>query len=380
MLNVFQPTLGDEELAAVREVFESGWIGRGKRTARFEEEFARHLGIAPGLLASVNSCTEGLFIAMELVNAGPGDEVVMPTIGFIGAANAVASRGARPVFCDVDPRTLNARVADIEAKISPRTRAVIILHYGGQPGEVAEIAALCRDRGITLVEDSACSVASRVNDLACGTFGDIGAWSFDSMKILVTGDGGMLFVRDSELAARAAKITYLGLEQTSGLSQVGKADRWWEFEISSFSRRSTSNDLTAAIGSVQLRRLPGFVARRHAIAEYYDRELSAIPGVRCPPPLPPGHQSSHWLYWIQLDAGVRDSVARRLYEREVYTTLRYPPLHKVRLFADSSVLPGAELAALETLNLPMHQALDDAAVDMVVAEVRAAVVGHPVAR
>jgi aminotransferase len=380
MLNVFQPTLGDEELTAVREVFESGWIGKGPRTERFQQEFARHLGVRPGQLTSVNSCTEALFISMELLGVGPGDEVVLPSIGFIGAANAVASRGARPVFCDVDPRTLNARVTHVMAKISRRTKAVMILHYGGHPGEVAGIAELCRSRGIPLVEDTACSVASRVDGTSCGTFGDLGAWSFDSMKILVMGDGGMLFARDEDLAARAAKIAYLGLEQTSGISQVRQSDRWWEFEISSFSRRSAGNDLTAAIGSVQLRRLPGFIARRRAIAEYYDRELSGVPGVRCPLPMPPGHESSHWLYWIQLDAEVRDSVARRLYEAGVYTTLRYPPLHKVRMFDDTSVLPGAERAARETLNLPMHQALDDAAVDTVVSAVRAAVAGRAALR
>lgn len=377
MINIFQPTLGDEELAAVREVFESGWIGRGPQTKLFEDEFAQHVGVGPERMTSVNCCTEAMFIAMELLEVGPGCEVVIPAISFVGAANAVAARGARPVFCDVNPWSLNAGVADIEAKLSSRTRAVILLHYGGYPGDAADVAALCRARGIALVEDTATSVASRVDGQACGTFGDFGAWSFDAMKILVTGDGGMLFARDPELAARAAKIAYLGLEQTSGFSQVQQTDRWWEFELSSFSRRSVTNDLASAIGRVQLRRLPGFIARRRAIAAYYDSEFADVPGLRCPPPSPPGSESSHWLYWIQVDAEMRNALARRLYERGVYTTLRYPPLHKVHAFADRSVLPGAEQAALETLCLPMHQALDDGAVDTVVKEVRSAVTRRP---
>src|SRR6476469_8795996 len=138
MINVFQPTLGEEELAEVREVFDSAWIGRGSRTRAFEEAFAAHLGVCADRVTSVNSCTEGMFTAMELLDVGPGDEVVLPTVSFVGAANAIAARGGRRVFCDVDPRTLNPRVSDIEAKLSPATRAALVLHYGGAPGQVAD--------------------------------------------------------------------------------------------------------------------------------------------------------------------------------------------------------------------------------------------------
>ncbi|MEU7999410.1 DegT/DnrJ/EryC1/StrS family aminotransferase [Micromonospora sp. NPDC049060] len=375
MINVFQPTLGAEELDAVRAVFDSSWLGHGPRTREFEQEFAAHAGLVPERTIFINSATAGLFLAVELLALGPGDEVVLPSISFVGAANAIASAGARPVFCDVDPRTLNPSVADVERALTPTTKAVILLHYGGVPGEVAEIAELCRRRGVALVEDAACAVASTVDGRPCGSFGDIAMWSFDAMKILVTGDGGMLHVRDAELARRAHRLAYHGLEHASGFSAAGKGvpHRWWELDVREFGRRVVGNDLTAAIGLVQLRRLPGFVARRREIAAEYDRLLADVEGVRLPPPLPAGQRSSHYFYWVQLDPEIRDQVAADLLDIGIYTTFRYAPLHKVPAYGAGWHLPGADEAARTTLLLPLHQGLDDADVRTVVDGLRKSV-------
>ena len=372
MINVFQPTLGDEELAEVQAVFESAWIGRGNRTRIFEDEFAAHLGVGSELVTAVNSCTEGLFTAMELLDIGPGHEVVLPTVSFVGAANAIAACGARPVFCDVDPRSLNPRSSDVEAKLTPATRAVVILHYGGAPGHVAEIAGLCTERGVPLVEDTACAVASSVDGRACGTLGDIGVWSFDAMKILVSGDGGMVYCKDPALAERARKVLYLGMDRVSGYAGASGGDRWWEFDVSSFSRRSIINDVTAAIGSVQLRRLPAFTRRRREVADRYDAAFSDVPGLVVPPPLAAGHVSSHLFYWVQVDPDLRDDLARYLLDRGIYTTFRYLPLHRLPIYGCEEKLPDGEAAAARTLCLPMHQALDDAAVQTVIDEVKQA--------
>lgn len=366
MINAFQPSLGEEELAAVREVFAASWVGRGDKVAEFEAAFAAHLGVTDDHLASLNSCTAATFLATQLAGAGPGTEVVVPTVSFVGAGNAAAAHGARPVFCDVDPRTLNATVADVEAVLTPLTRAVLLLTYAGYPGDVAEIAELCRDRGVALIEDSACSVASRAGDRACGTFGDFGVWSFDHGKVVVTVDGGMLYARDPEHAARAAKLAYFGLEQFSGFNQAKvRHTRWWEFEVSSFSPRLLMNDMMAAMGLVQLRRLPDFLRRRREIVSRYDRELAGLTDLVLPPPPPAHHATSHYMYWVQMDARIRDMVARDMYERGVYTTFRYPPLHRVPAYGSDASLPAAEWAAEHTLNLPLHQALTDDDVDLV---------------
>jgi dTDP-4-amino-4,6-dideoxygalactose transaminase len=372
VIQLFRPTLGEEEVAAVSAVFESGWIGRGPGTEEFEQRFAAHLGVGGEHVKSIGSCTEALFLALELLELGSGDEVVIPTISFVGAANAIAARGARPVFCDVDRRTLNARIEDIEAKLTKRTKAVLPLHYGGFPGEIAAIAELCRDRGVALVEDAACAVSSRSGDRACGTFGDLGTWSFDAMKILVTGDAGMLYVRNPELAERAEKMIYLGLESESGFSAAGRHERWWEFEISSFSRRATINDMVSAIGLVQLGKLPGFVERRREVHERYDAELAELGWLKTPPPLPDGQSSSYYFYWLQLrEEGARDRLAAHLRDRGVYTTFRYHPLHLVALYDSMAGLPSAERAANETLCIPIHQALSDDDVAKVVGAVQA---------
>ncbi|MBF6331902.1 DegT/DnrJ/EryC1/StrS family aminotransferase [Nocardia transvalensis] len=359
-VNVFEPALGDEELEAVREVFASRWIGRGSRVDTFERMFAEHLGVDRGQITSTNSCTEATFIAMELLDVGPGDEVVLPAVSFVGAANAVAARGARPVFCDVDSHTLNPTVEHVRSCLTPATKAVVVLHYAGNPGAIAGIAQLCEECGVKLIEDAANAIASRVDGRACGTFGDLGVWSFDHGKIVSAVDGGMLYARDPDLAARAAKLAYLGMEQTSGYAEAMRsALRWWDFEVTSFSRRSVLNDVLGAIGCVQLGKLEKFVARRREVAAHYDTALAAVPGLRLPARIPSGYEHSYFLYPVQMSPGVRDQVAQDLLRRGIYTTFRYRALHTVRAYGSRASLPGAERAAASTLCLPQHQALSD---------------------
>ncbi|MCO6452813.1 MAG: DegT/DnrJ/EryC1/StrS family aminotransferase [Caldilineales bacterium] len=367
MINVFQPSLGDEELEAVRKVFASNWVGRGARTTEFETAFAQHCQVPPNRMVSISCATEGLFQAVELLGIGPDDEVVLPSLSFVGAANAVMASGARPVFCDVDRRTLNPTATHIEARLSAKTRAVIVLHYGGAPCEMDDILSLVKHRGLHLIEDSACSVASRYKGQPCGTLGDIGIWSFDAMKILVTGDGGMVYCRDDELAERLRRKLYLGLEQSSGFSQAGR-ERWWEFEVGEVGRRAIMNNVTAAIGLVQLHRLPEFIARRRQVHQTYNSSLNGMPEIICPPNLDPNNESSYYFYWIQLEPSRRDALAKALLQRDIYTTFRYHPLHLVSRYQHdaSAHLPESEWAAERTLCLPIHQSLSDEDVEKVI--------------
>ena len=350
-------------------MFASNWVGKGPLTREFEARFANHLNVDPAHLRSVNSCTEGLFLSMTLLDIGVGDEVVLPSISFVGAANAVMAAGARPVFCDVDSATLNATVGTVDAVLTERTRAILILHYGGLPCEIEPILSLAAARGVSVIEDSACSVASKKAGRACGTIGDVGVWSFDAMKILVTGDGGMVYCRDAELARRAGRLLYMGLEDVSGFSNSVET-RWWEFCVASPARRSITNDLAAAIGLDQLKQLPRFVARRAEIHRAYDAGLRNLAWLQSPPVVPAGSESSYYLYWVQCDSECRDRLAIHLRQLGIYSTFRYYPLHRVVLYGASAKLPDAERAADRALCLPLHQSLSDSDLEQILDAIR----------
>lgn len=372
MINIFQPSLGEEEAAAALAVFKTNWIGKGKKVAEFEKKFAERLRLSEGQMISTTCATEGLFTAVELLDLKPGDEVIVPAIGFVATAAAVCKVGVRPVFCDVDYHTLNVRVEDIERVKSAKTKAVIITHYGGFPCEIDKIAQFCEANNLKLIEDAACAIDSAVNGRACGTWGDFGVWSFDSMKILVTADGGMVYVKNSDTARRLTEMLYLGLpsDQGSGLSKSqGLKSKWWEYEITCFGRRAIMNDMTAAIGLIQLEKLDSFLRRRDEVVKIYSRELRDIPGLLIRPDLPIGYKNTNYLYWIQLEK--RDELANYLLEKGVYTTFRYWPLHKVSRFGhDGRSLPAAEKATKTTLNIPCHQSLTDSDVEKVISCVK----------
>lgn len=358
MINVFQPSLGQEEIDAISKVFASNWLGKGNLTSQFEENFGQHLSVDKRHLRSANCCTEGLFNSMQIFDIKSGDEVIMPTISFVGAANSVCSANAKLVFCDVNPRTLNVTAKELEKKITSNTKAIFLIHFGGVPCEMDEILELANSKNIKVIEDSACSVSSRYKGKACGVMGDMGMWSFDAMKILVCGDGSILYLKEEELADKAEKLMYFGLESKSGYSN-SVDNKWWEFEISQFGHRSVMNDITAAMALEQLKKLPGFIERRRHIHHLYNKLLEAIPWLEVPVVLPEYCSSSYYFYHIQLKDGNRDNLAAYLRQNDIYTTFRYYPLHLVKYYGINESFSNAEWAAEHSLCLPLHQALTD---------------------
>ncbi len=356
MIQVFQPTLGKEELKSLETVFNSNWIGKGKLVDKFEGLFAEHLGSTPNHVLTTNCCSEGLFSSMPLCNISKDDEVILPTISFIGAGNAVCANGSKMVLCDVDKRTLNARPEDIEKVITKKTKAILLLHYGGIPCDMDSIMSLAKTYNLKVIEDCAAGVCSTYNGKALGTFGDIGMWSFDAMKILVCGDGACLHFRDPELREKAEKLLYFGLQTKSGY-QNSVAQKWWEFDISCFGHRAIMNDLTAAIAIEQYKKLPTYMQKRAAVHKFYDSNLNNIEWLDLPLPIPEGCETSYYFYHIQIKNGKRDLLAKYLREKDIYTTYRYFPLHRVPGYKVGGVYPNADYAADNTLCLPMHQSL-----------------------
>ena len=360
MIQIFSNTLDAEEELAVRDVFRSKWLGSGEKVKELEGRFKDKIGKA---CLSTNSCTSALVIALKAIGIGEGDEVIIPTINFVGCANAVLMLGAYPVFCDVRPDSFNIDPTDFDDKITRDTRAVIVLHYGGHPAEMNEIKSIAVEHGIDVIEDSANSVSSFYKGKHCGTLGSAGVFSFDSMKTLVTGDGGMLSISD-EFYNAAYEYRYLGLPQKSksGIdSQNSGTDRWWEFEINRASDRNTMNDITAAIGIEQLRKLPYFIERRRAIWNTYQEAFSKL---NTPPEPLPDCESSYYLYWLKIKD--RDRFARYLVDNGIYCTFRYYPLHMVKYYESDSVLPVAEEINETAINIPLHQNLSDEDVDYII--------------
>jgi aminotransferase len=367
MINLFQPSVGDDELAAIKDVFSSSWLGPGDRVEQFEQAFGDYIGRPPSEVLAVSSCTEGLFQTVVALGLGPGDEVILPSISFIGAAHAVRSSGARVVLCDVDPATLNPTVEHVERAITRATRAALIIHYGGAPGALVELSVLAETRSLLLIEDAALALGSFVSERACGTFGDVGVWSFDSMKVLTTGDGGMVWCKSDATADRVRSSVRLGVG-SSGFGRRTASSRWWEMDPPTIGRKGTMNDVAAAMGLVQLERLPGFLRRRSEISTRYDEALVDLPWVR-PSKYNPG-EAARMFYWVQTAPELRDRLAAHLLERQIYTSFRYWPLHKTRMYRSNEAFPGADHAAESTLLLPLHQGLSDSDIERVLDAIR----------
>jgi dTDP-4-amino-4,6-dideoxygalactose transaminase len=369
MINIFQPSLGGQEVQAVKEVFESNWLGRGSVVQEFERKFSENLMSDKNSFYAITSCTEGLFLAAKLFDFQPEDEVIVPTISFIAAGSAVIDAGAKLVLCDVDRCSLNATAETISEKITRNTKAIILNHYGGHPCDMDGILDLVKKHKIYVIEDSACAVQSFYKGKACGTMGDMGLWSFDAMKSVVTGDGGMVYLRSNELMKEAKEQCYLGLPErsTSGIDKANEGDDiWWEVQVNCPGRRAIMNNVTAAMGVVQMDRLKQFTSRRKEVYDAYDDAFSSVDWIDIPPKIIEGCENSYYFYWIQIKD--RNKLAHYLKENGVYTTFRYWPLSRVDYFSGNNPLdfPNTEYAAENTLNLPIHQNLSDDDVNKII--------------
>lgn len=358
---MLQPVVGADELQHVQKVFASNWLGKGQTVKEFETEFARHLNAEPGRFTSTTCGTEAIFLAAELFDFQKGDEIIVPSISFIAVGSAVVTKQAQLVLCDVDRQTLNVTAEHLASKITKKTKAVILTHYGGAPCDMDPILDLCQSKNIRIIEDSACALKSRYKGKACGTMGDMGIWSFEAGKIITTGDGGMVCLKSEEHVRIAKEQWYLGLpgSEKSGMDRANAGNaNWWEIQIERPGRRAIMNNISAAIGLAQLDKIDRFIARRKAIDERYREELSACSWISLPPVPPKDSESCHYFFWIQLER--RNELALFLREHGVYSTFRYWPLHKVRYFGQTaSGFPNAEYASLHTLNVPLHHGLSD---------------------
>ncbi len=373
--------VGDDELVdAAAAAIRSGWWSTGPRVAELEAQFAEALGCRHAI--AVANGTAALQLAFVALGIGRGDEVVTPSLTFVAAANAVRQTGAEPAFCDiVGDGDLNLDPADLEAAITPRTRAICALHYAGFACAIDEVLAIAERHGLVVVEDAAHAVGSRHGGRACGTFGAIGCFSFFSNKNLPIGEGGMVVTDDDALAARLRLLRSHGMTTLTWDRHRGHASTYDVVEVG-FNYRL--DEIRAALASVQLRRLPAANARRAELAARYVTLLHEVDGVEIAfAGRGDRADSAHHLAVALLPADVdRDDVREALTEGGIQTSVHYPPIHRFTAYAGASArpLPRTDDVASRLLTLPLYPGLTDEDVDLVASRlldgVRAAPAAH----
>lgn len=346
------PQLGEDERAAVERVLKSGMLAQGPEVAAFEAEFAEHVGGRP--CVAVNSGTSALLLGLLAAGIGPGDEVVVPSFSFAATANAVALTGARPVFADIEPDHFCLDPDAVAAAVGPRTAAVLPVHLYGHPAAMDRLTELAARRGLLLVEDAAQAHLARFDGRPVGRFGAVAAFSFYPTKNMTTGEGGMVVCADEGTARRVRLLRNQGME------------RRYANELIGFNMRMT--DLHAAIGRVQLRRLPDRTARRRHNAAHLTRVLGPLAGTGLLglPQVAPAAEPVWHQYTVRVPR--RDAVAAALAAQGVPVGVYYPtPIHALPAYGLDLDLPHTGAAAAEVLSLPVHPRVSAAGLDRVAA-------------
>ena len=374
------PEIGEEEIAEVVDTLRSGWVTTGPKARRFEQEFVKFLGDDSLEAIAVNSATAGLHLALEALGIGPGDEVITTTHTFTATAEVVRYLGADVKLVDIDPATLNIDVKAIEAAITSRTKAIMPVHYGGNAVDMDPILALARKHGLKVVEDAAHALPTTYKGQLIGTLqSDAVVFSFYANKTMTTGEGGMLVLRDKDLAARAKVMRLHGINRDAFDRFTAKVPSWY-YEIVAPGFKYNLTDIGAAMGLHQLKRLPGFQVRREQIARRYEEALADLPLILAPRPVHAGDQHAWHIYAVRLadEATVtRDAFIESLFADGIGVSVHYIPLHQHPYWRDRYELkpeqfPHSQKAYERMVSLPLYTRMTDADVERVITAVRKA--------
>ncbi|MBN1678934.1 MAG: DegT/DnrJ/EryC1/StrS family aminotransferase [Anaerolineae bacterium] len=366
------PAISEAEIEAVVETLRSDWITTGPRTAQFERDFAALLGVNGAL--ALNSCTAGLHLALITLGVGPGDEVITTAMTFASSVNVIEHVGARPVLVDVEPDTLTIDPPCVEAAITPRTRALLPVHYGGHPADMDALLTLARAHDLRIVEDAAHALPAVYRGRRIGTIGDLTAFSFYATKNVTTGEGGML-VGAPEYLKQARILSLHGMSWDARARY--EAGGSWFYEVLAAGYKYNMTDIQAAIGLVQLRRLDAMQARRRAIAARYTAAFDELDAVQ-PLVERPDTQSAWYLYVLRLNLDRltidRDRFIDELHLRNIGTSVHFIPIHlhpyyRHKYGYQPDDFPVAHREYHRLISLPLHPGLTDADVDDVIAAV-----------
>lgn len=370
-----RPDVGEAETAAIAECIRNGWLTTGPKVREFEEAFARASGVKHAV--AVNSCTAALHIGLLAAGVQPGDDVVMPSLTFVAGAQCTLEIGARPVFCDVNDKTLTAGIEEIEAAITPKTKAVIAMPYGGRPMDIQRVVEFARERGIAVIEDAAHAAGMLDRGEWAGTRSALAAYSFYATKNLTTAEGGMVLTNDDAIMERVRVLSLHGMDRDAWKRYTARGS--WRYEVREPGFKYNLPDIAAAMGLVQLERLQTMQRRRDEIAQRYHAAFANVPGVLCQTaPANAGDRHSWCMFVIRItgQAGIsRDALIERLRELNIGTSVHYIPTHTFSAYRRyaSGNLQVTERVWNEMISLPLYPAMTDEDVNYVISSVNSCV-------
>jgi perosamine synthetase len=368
MIPVARPYLGEQEEQGVLEVLRSGWVTQGPRVAEFEDRFARYVGCEYAI--AVSSCTTALQLSLFALGIKAGDEVICPSLSFIATANSIASVGATPVFGDIDPLTYNLDHGLVESLITPRTRAILVVHQIGQAADMDAFRKIADSHGIKLIEDAACAIGSTYKGRMIGKpFGDCACFSFHPRKIMTTGEGGMITTGDFGLAERIRRLR----QHAMSLSDVSRHNAKYAaietYDEMGFNFRMT--DMQAAVGIAQLGRLEELLQKRSHLAQRYAEALNELDWLQSPYVVD-GSTHNYQSYMVRLTgnaAGSRDAIMQQLLEKNISTRRGIMAIHRELPYRSErwvGRLPETEFATDACMILPLFHQMSEADQDYVI--------------
>ena len=353
------PDVTEAEIEAVAATLRTPQLSLGPKLAEFEAEFTRLTGVAHAV--GVSSGTAGLHLAIRALNIGPRDEVIVPSFTFIAVANAVRYEGATPVFADIEDASLNLSPEAVERAITPRTRAVVVVHTFGRPADMPALQAITQRHGIALIEDACEAIGARIGDRPIGSFGEIAVFAFYPNKQITTGEGGMVVTPRPDLAARMRSLRNQGR---------GETDDWFQHAEVGYNYRLSEINCTLGLG--QMGRLQSILERRREIAREYNAALATLPGLIVPALDVPGVRLSHFVYVVRLaerfSGGDRDRIVHDLARQGIGCGRYFAPIHMQPAYADwrgSASLPVTESLASRTIALPFFNRIHSSEIVLV---------------
>jgi dTDP-4-amino-4,6-dideoxygalactose transaminase len=368
----FIPWVTREDKKAVLETLNSRWLTGGPKTKEFEELFANYVSVRHAV--AVNSCTAALHLAMRALNIGRGDEVIVPVFTFAATANAPIFVGAKPVFADIDEKTFNISPKDIKNKITEKTKAIIVVHYGGQPCDMKEMMQIAKRHNLHVVEDCAHSLGAEYMGQKTGSIGTIGCFSFYPTKIITTLEGGMATTNDEEIAKQIKVLREHGM--TKGAFDREKTATWY-YDVVNLGYNYRLNEVQSTLGISQLKRIDEINKKRIEAAHYYTKKLKQINGI-IPPYEAKDRTHVYHLYAIRVvkqKRGInRDELYKKLSNKGIGLSVHYTPLHlltfyKKTLGYKTGDFPIAEQISKEILSLPIYPTITKTQIDYVVKEI-----------